>query len=62
MNLENVLPLKPKIRQILRFELLLNFELFPISSLIGQFKILEKLFLKNFEFTNQRRGRENSNH
>ena len=62
MNHEIVLLLELKIRQILRFELLLNFELFPISSLIGQFKILEKLFLKNFELTNQRRGRENSNH
>ena len=62
MNQKSVLLLEPKIRQILRFELLLNFELFPISSLIGQFKILEKLILKNFELTNQRRGREISNH
>ena len=62
MNQKIVLLLEPKILQILRFELLLNFELFSISSLIGQFKILEKLFFKNFELTNQRRGRENSNH
>ena len=62
MNQKIVLLLEPKLRQILIFELLLNFELFPISSLIGQFKILEKLFFKNFELTNQRGGRENSNH
>ena len=43
MNQKIVLLLEPKIRQILRFELLLNFELFPISSLIGQFKILERV-------------------
>ena len=56
MNQKIVLPLEPKIHQILRFELLLDFELFPISSLIGQFKILEEQFLKNFKLTNQRRN------
>ena len=63
MNKFYILSSNPRLHQILKSELrnlIIEFWIFPISSLIGLFKIFEKYFLKNFESTNQRRGRENS--
>ena len=58
--MKTLLPSNSRLRQILKSELRIFFEFFPLSSLIGQFKIFEKCSLKIFELTNQRRGRENS--